>query len=47
MGGDLEQKTPLPALAPKESYHLLAHIPINIRQLTYEISMRRKNPNGT
>ncbi|WP_297797004.1 hypothetical protein [uncultured Marinobacter sp.] len=45
--GDFEQKIPFPALAPNESYHLLAHIPINIRQLTYEISIRWNNPDGT
>ena len=45
--GDFEQKIPFPALAPNESYHLLAHIPLNIRQLTYEISIRWNNPDGT
>jgi thioesterase domain-containing protein len=45
--GDFEQKIPFPALAPNESYHLLAHIPIDIRQLTYEISIRWNNPDGT
>lgn len=45
--GDFEQKIPFPALAPNESYHLLARIPINIRQLTYEISIRWNNPDGT
>ena len=47
VGGDFEQKIPFPALAPNESYHLLAHIPLNIRQLTYEISIRWNNPDGT
>ena len=45
--GDFEQKIPFPALAPNESYHLLAHIPINIRQLTYEVSLRWNNEDGT
>lgn len=47
VGGDFEQKTPFPALAPNASYHLLAHIPIDIRQLTYEVSVRWNNPDGT
>lgn len=45
--GDFEQKIPFPALAPNEHYHLLAHIPLNIRQLTYEISLRWDNQDGT
>ena len=45
--GDFEQKTPFPALAPNERYHLLAHIPLGIRQLTYEISLRWNNEDGT
>lgn len=45
--GDFEQKTPFPALAPNASYHLLAHIPIDIRQLTYKVSVRWNNQDGT
>lgn len=45
--GDFEQKIPFPALAPNGSYYLLAHIPLSIRQLTYEISIRWNNPDGT
>lgn len=43
VGGDYENKTPLPILNKGESYFFLASFPINISQSIYEISLRWTN----
>jgi len=44
---DFDHKNPFPALAPNEHYHLLARIPREDCQLTYEISLRWNNQDDT
>ncbi|WP_417516127.1 hypothetical protein [Marinobacter sp.] len=47
VSGDFEAKIPFPALAPQEQYYLLADIPLDVRQLTFSISLRWNNEDGT
>jgi hypothetical protein len=44
--GDFEGKIPFPSLAPGDNYHLLAHIPLSVRQPAYFISLRWQNQDG-
>ncbi|MFC4259614.1 hypothetical protein ACFOZ5_11290 [Marinobacter lacisalsi] len=44
---DYEQKTPYRILGPGESYHLLASIPLSVRQNAYFVSLRWENADGT
>lgn len=44
--GDFEDKIPFPSLSSGDSYYLLAHIPLSVRQPAYFISLRWQNEDG-
>lgn len=44
--GDFEDKIPFPSLSSGDSYYLLAHIPLSVRQPAYFISLRWENEDG-